>query len=135
MPRSECTTSRAAGRGRATAISTASTTNRLSIAEDIDQPTTFREWRSSAAARDSQPSAVGRDVTSATRLRFADSGSNFRSSRFAATGRRRFESVVRTRDRFRLRERMPCRLMSFATVLRLQTRPRAAGSACTRGEP
>ena len=64
----------------------------------IDQPTTRREYRSSTAARYSQPSRVGMYVMSATQASLAAEGSNCRSRRFSATGRSWLESVVVQRN-------------------------------------
>jgi hypothetical protein len=64
LPRSEWATRPSPGSRWATAISRASTTSRLPIRSDIDQPTIRRECRSSTAARYSHPSRVGMYVIS-----------------------------------------------------------------------
>jgi hypothetical protein len=71
---------------------------------------------------------------SADHAAFGFDGSKSRFSRFAATGSRWFESVVRT-NRLGDRARIPCSRMSFATVFSEHSCPRAFNSAAIRGLP
>jgi len=119
---------------RAIAISRVSTTGRLSIRSNIDQPTIRRECRSSTADRYSQPSRVGMEVMSAAQARSAAPGSNRRFKTFSATGRSWFESVVR-RNLLLALAAIPRSRISFATVITLQRRPATANSAWIRGLP
>ena len=58
-----------------------------------------------------------------------------RASTFSATGYPWPESVVRTRKRRRVTERIPAWRMYLATVLTQTPTPEALSSACTRGLP
>ena len=100
----------------------------------MDQPTTRREYRSSTAARYSQPSRVGMYVMSATHDSFGDAGSNCRSRRFSATGRSCLESVVQ-RNFLAVLAAMPLSRINLATVFTQQGRLRATNSAWMRGLP
>ena len=71
---------------------------------------------------------------SAVQVWLGAGGSNWRSTRFAATGRPWLESVVQRNFRFVLAA-TPAWLMSLATVLTLQDRPQATNSAWMRGLP
>ncbi len=131
---SECASNPSPGQHRSTARARAATTSRLSRWSAIDQPTTRRAYRSSTAARYSQPSRVGMEVLSATHAAFGDSGANCRPSRLSATGRSWLESVVQRNFRAILAA-MPFCCIRRPTVFTQQSCPRAASSACPRGLP
>jgi len=57
-----------------------------SFTGEIDQPTTYREERSTMTARKSFPLPVMSSVVSPTHFWFGRSASKLRSRRFAATG-------------------------------------------------
>jgi hypothetical protein len=78
------------------------------------QPTTWRLWRSSTAAKYNQPSSVGMHVMSLDQTWFGAAGLKSRCSRSGATGKLCRLSVVTTNLRLP-RARMPCRLMRRRT--------------------